>query len=291
MWRPCAVRANRNPPLLAAAKNWNIEHGFYAAEKKSETKSAEDSWWKKHVSGPLADFLREHFGPKNKEKSNVAGNIGISHIRLSKAPGKEIVVTVGLAKGDKNISLAEGTRLVFTDANWDWRRFNLATDLERAEKVDAGVLNSSDPNLKPFFDRGGKLLIYHGWSDPQVPPGNNLHRVVIYRDGGDKAIQTLPFTTYPPQGSTTPADAPPQGMHGIVAERRGVQGRFRTNKPWRPYVVGGPALNIYDTSDETNAKGGFNIGVGAEHRGGLFGEVKFGLIDSPDVKFGIGFKF
>ncbi len=39
-----------------------------------------------------------------------------------------------------------------------------------------------------------------------VPPGNNLHRVVIYRDDGAKATQTLPFTTYPPQGSTTPED-------------------------------------------------------------------------------------
>ena len=27
-----------------------------------------------------------------------------------------------------------------------------------------------------------------------APPGNNLHRVVIYRDGGDKASQTLPMT-------------------------------------------------------------------------------------------------
>jgi len=27
-----------------------------------------------------------------------------------------------------------------------------------------------------------------------APPGNNLHRVVIYRDGGEKASQTLPFT-------------------------------------------------------------------------------------------------
>src|SRR4029453_8028486 len=67
--------------------------------------------------------------------------------------------------------------------------------------------------------------------------------------------------------------------------------KFRTKNPWRPYVAAGPALNIFDSSDETDAKGGFNIAIGAEHRRGLFGEVKFGLIDSPDFKFGIGFRF
>ena len=29
---------------------------------------------------------------------------------------------------------------------------------------------------------------------------------MIYRDGADKASQTEPYTTYPPQGSTTPED-------------------------------------------------------------------------------------
>ena len=48
-------------------------------------------------------------------------------------------------------------------------------------------------------------IIGYEWTS-QVPPGNNLHRVVLYRDGGDKAVQTEPFTTYPPQGSTNPED-------------------------------------------------------------------------------------
>jgi hypothetical protein len=67
--------------------------------------------------------------------------------------------------------------------------------------------------------------------------------------------------------------------------------KFPTSRPWRPYVAVGPALNIYDTDFETSSFGGFNLGIGAEHRGGLFGEVKFGMIDSPDFKFGIGFRF
>jgi hypothetical protein len=48
-------------------------------------------------------------------------------------------------------------------------------------------------------------FIGYEWTS-QVPPGNNLHRVVIFRDDATRAGQIVPFTTYPPAGSTTPED-------------------------------------------------------------------------------------
>jgi len=47
-------------------------------------------------------------------------------------------------------------------------------------------------------------FIGYEWTS-QLPPGDNLHRVVVYRDDMDKASQTLPYTTLF-EGSTNPED-------------------------------------------------------------------------------------
>src|SRR5439155_400110 len=108
-------------PLLAAAKEWNVRNGFSRAQesKSREKKDRRPSWWHEKVSGPLGKSLQERFGRKVETKSEIAGNLGLSHIRLSKLPGKQIVVTVAFKSGDKSISLVEGSRLVFDDQNWD----------------------------------------------------------------------------------------------------------------------------------------------------------------------------
>jgi feruloyl esterase len=63
---------------------------------------------------------------------------------------------------------------VFRDASWDIDRFNSQTDLARADEADEGIVNAMNANLKPFLDRGGRLIQYHGWSDPQISPGNSV---------------------------------------------------------------------------------------------------------------------
>ena len=81
--------------------------------------------------------------------------------------------------------------VVFKDANWNWRSFNAATDIDFAELMDNGVLNSAVVDLKPFFARGGKLLMYHGWSDQQVAPGNSVdYFTKVARASGKDAVGT-----------------------------------------------------------------------------------------------------
>ena len=62
--------------------------------------------------------------------------------------------------------------MVFSDAKWTYKGTNLATSLDAADSKMAGTLNSTNADLKPFQAHGGKLIMYHGWSDAAIPPLN-----------------------------------------------------------------------------------------------------------------------
>ena len=66
---------------------------------------------------------------------------------------------------------------------------------------------------------------------------------------------------------------------------------------WSLLVGGGPAANVflYDEGpghgDDSDVGGGINLLIGVSHRDGFFAEMKVGLLDSPSIKFGVGFTF
>ena len=90
-------------------------------------------------------------------------------------PGSELGWAILAGPEPIQYTTEEVQYIGFRDANWDWHRFNAATDIDIALKADNGLLDFTDPNLKPFFDRGGKLLMYHGWADPLITPMNSVN--------------------------------------------------------------------------------------------------------------------
>ncbi len=63
--------------------------------------------------------------------------------------------------------------MVFEKPDWDYRTMDFDRDLATAVAKLAPVLDATDPNLGPFWARGGKLIQYHGWGDAAIPaPGS-----------------------------------------------------------------------------------------------------------------------
>lgn len=65
---------------------------------------------------------------------------------------------------------------------------------------------------------------------------------------------------------------------------------------WNVLVGAGPAavVSVFDGHrgrNDSEVGGGLNFLAGIEHRGGFFAELKIGALDSPEVKFGVGYSF
>lgn len=90
---------------------------------------------------------------------------------------------------------------VFDNPNWDYRTFNWNTDpayVDNKVVVDgqtlASVLNSINPDLSQFRARGGKLIQYHGFSDPEVPPETSINYFEsVANSSGESAERTQEF--------------------------------------------------------------------------------------------------
>ncbi len=82
------------------------------------------------------------------------------------------------AEPEKSVMFAFGTQffknMVYENPAWDFRTFNVDRDTKAADEKMAGILNATNADLKRFNGRGGKLILYHGWSDAAIPAQNAI---------------------------------------------------------------------------------------------------------------------
>ena len=77
-------------------------------------------------------------------------------------------------------------QVAYNDANWDAKTFDLDRDLKITDEKVGSIINATSPDLSAFKAHGGKLLLYHGWNDTAISPGNsiNYYESVLKKMGG-----------------------------------------------------------------------------------------------------------
>ena len=130
----------------------------------------------------------------------------------SLVPGTELGWGVQAAGPEPSANIYDQYRyVVFKDPNWDWKTFNFDTDVVKGDLPENLIMNATDPNMQPFFSRGGKLILYHGWSDSQVPAVNTIKyydAVVAHMGGADQATGHVRLFMAPGMGHCAGGEGP-----------------------------------------------------------------------------------
>jgi Tannase and feruloyl esterase len=120
---------------------------------------------------------------------------------------------------------------VFDDPNWNFLKWNYDKDMAFTDKKLAAEINATNPDLKAFQSHGGKLLLYHGWTDPGASP---LETLDYYED----MVAAL---------SGTPAEMPGRETSGFVRSIQSTEDFARLFMvPGMDHCGGGPGPNVFD---------------------------------------------
>ena len=90
--------------------------------------------------------------------------------------GSEANWTPVSTEARRPVDVALGSfQVAYSNPDWDWRTFTVDRDLKVVDERLGPVLNAIDPDLSAFKERGGKLILFHGWNDTLISPRNTVN--------------------------------------------------------------------------------------------------------------------
>jgi feruloyl esterase len=104
-----------------------------------------------------------------------------------KEPGSETTWNAFISNTQQAPGISVGSfQVAYNSTSWDARTFDLDRDLKVVDDKVGSIVNAINPDLKAFKSRGGKLLLYHGWNDTAISPGNAIdyYTSVLKKMGG-----------------------------------------------------------------------------------------------------------
>lgn len=106
--------------------------------------------------------------------------------------------------------------------NWDWKNLSYKDYdklLAQSEKQYGPIIATDNPNLSAFKNAGGKLIIWHGWSDQLIFPRGTIHyyKNVVGKMGGLSQTETFARLYMAPGVEHCHGGAGPDTIQGLNA--------------------------------------------------------------------------
>jgi hypothetical protein len=107
---------------------------------------------------------------------------------------------------------------VFANPAWNFRSLNFDGDIALTDEKLSSILNSTNPDLRKFRNRGGKLIQYHGWADAVIAPrsSTDYYESVVRKMGGPEKTKDFYRLFMVPGMSHCAYGAGPNSFGGIL---------------------------------------------------------------------------
>jgi feruloyl esterase len=128
------------------------EQGYFGYRLSGSDRDVGPSWgWPKWFFGTMPPVLGK------------AGHLNFRADVLPEVPDRGV--------GPNQFLLGEQffRYLVMNDPDYDARTFSFPRDARELQGRLGGLLDATPGDLGPYIRSGGKLFIWHGWSDPAIP--------------------------------------------------------------------------------------------------------------------------
>jgi len=215
------------------------------------------------LTGPQVETARAIYAGATNPRSSLPIFPGLE-------PGSEMGWS-GLA-GPEPLAIATDyfKYVLFHEPGWDFRALNFDADVARADRADRGEMNATDPDLHAFLNRGGRLLLYHGWNDQLIAPESTVRyydRVAQAIGDPRRVADSVRLFMAPGMthcaGGDGPSNFDPLGViepwveHGTAPDRIVAShlsgGRVDRTRPLCPY----PQVAVYSGTGSTDDAANF----------------------------------
>ena len=158
--------------------------------------------------------------------------------------------------------------LVFDDPNWDYASYDFSNWLSDSEKA-SDVVNATNADLTAFEVAGGKLLLWHGWSDAAITPLGTISYYEAVQEQHTDAASFMRLFLLPAVGHCGGGSGPSQvdwletiqrwvedgeAPDRLVATRLSPEGEVGMRRALCAY----PARSVYDGSGDPRREESFS---------------------------------